>query len=393
MRTNLEKYDKLITAGLVIIAFVLGIGWWFAGEKSEPVYLSKIDRLMFDKDNKAPKFVLTLPDQLTAKKQSKNEEIAVEAVQQEPVKTEIEEEHVFSLEKLLETVPMLHTLPNQQPTQTLEYIEPAEELVEIDAAGKTLPKISESGQKPWIEYGKAVTVQPNFKKIAIVISGLGFDGAAINKISDTFDSEVSMSFTPYTPKPKDVVLKARMAGHETYIDLLLPSKDFLKEDTGPLSLNRNLSQEDIQKRFHNTIGLASPIGGVIIRDGIADTSNAETLTTVLTEIKNRGLLIVDASLDNGIEKLKVEGLARRKADLIINKDMTKEEIDIKLKQAENLAFDKGQLLIVTDAKPVALIALYNWIHTFSPQVSYEEAKNVAITKPFALVPVSNLVVE
>lgn len=393
MREKLEKYDKLITAGLVIIAFVLGIGWWFAGEKSEPVYLSKIDRLMFDKDNKAPKFVLTLPDQLTAKEKNKNEEIAIEAVQQEPVKPEIEEEHIFSLEKLLETVPMLHNLPNRQPTQSLEYIEPLEELTETDTTGKKLPKISETGQKPWIEYGNAVTIQPNFKKIAIVISGLGFDGAAINKISDTFNSEVSMSFTPYTPKPKDVVLKARMSGHETYVDLLLPSRDFLKEDTGPLSLNRNLSQEDIKKRFYDTIGMASPVGGVIIRDGIADTSNADTLTTLLTEIKNRGLLIVDASLDNGIEKLKIDGLARRKADLIINKDMTKDEIEIKLKQAENLAFDKGQVLIVTDAKPVALIALYNWIQTFSPQVSYEEAKNIAISKPFALVPVSNLVVE
>ena len=52
MREKLEKYDKLITAALVIVAFILGIGYWFAEEKSEPEYLSKIDRLMFDKDNK-----------------------------------------------------------------------------------------------------------------------------------------------------------------------------------------------------------------------------------------------------------------------------------------------------------------------------------------------------
>ena len=67
MKNKLEKYDKLITAGLVVIAFIFGIGWWFAEEKSEPVYLSKIDRLMFDKDNKAPRFVLTLPDKFMLK--------------------------------------------------------------------------------------------------------------------------------------------------------------------------------------------------------------------------------------------------------------------------------------------------------------------------------------
>ena len=64
-----------------------------------------------------------------------------------------------------------------------------------------------------------------------------------------------------------------------------------------------------------------------------------------------------------------------------------------LQTAENIAFDKGQVLIVADPKPVIVMALYNWIKTFSPQISYEEAKTVEISKPFALVPASNLVVE
>ena len=83
MREKLEKYDKLITAFLVITAFILGIGWWFAEEKSEPVYLSKIDRLMFDKDNKAPKFVLTLPDKLVAKNKNDIKEVFVDAITEE----------------------------------------------------------------------------------------------------------------------------------------------------------------------------------------------------------------------------------------------------------------------------------------------------------------------
>ena len=48
---------------------------------------------------------------------------------------------------------------------------------------------------------------------------------------------------------------------------------------------------------------------------------------------------------------------------------------------------------MTDAKPLAVMTIYNWIKSFSPQVSYEEAKTVEISKPFALVPLSNLVVE
>lgn len=394
MRENLEKYDKLITAALVIIAFILGIGWWFAEEKSEPVYLSKIDRLMFDKDNKAPKFVLTLPDKFSEKTDEKKEDIVVDAIEApKPVKQTVQENKEFSLEKLLETVPILQNLPNKTATQSLEFVDLNPELTEKTAEGKILPQISEDGEKPWVKYGKSVHVQPNFKKIAIVVSGLGFDSAAVNKIATAFDSEISLSFTPYAPHPQDGIKKARTAGHETYVDFLLPSRDFLKEDSGPLSINQNLSQQEALKRFKTTIGLSAPIGGMIIRDGVVSADNIKILSEILNETKNRGLLIVDASLDDGIEKLNIAGLARRKADLIIHKDMTKTEIEKTLKKAENLAFDKGQVLIVTDSKPIALTSLYEWIKTFSPQVSYQEAKNIDISKPFALVPVSNLVVE
>ena len=256
-----------------------------------------------------------------------------------------------------------------------------------------LPKISKEGLKPWIEYGNNVDVQPNFKKIAIVISSLGFDVDAVNRVTKVFDSEVSMSFTPYTPKPKDVITASRQTGHETYMDLLLASKDFLIEDTGPLSINLNLSQDVILSRFYKTIGQPAPIGGIIVRDGAFNDAFNVNMTNILLEAKNRGLLVVDAVSNDGLSKLKIDGLARRKADLVINKDMTKDAIDNIIKLAENIAFDKGQVLIVADAKPIIIVALHKWIKTFSPQVSYEEAKTIEISKPFALVPLSNLVVE
>lgn len=54
------------------------------------------------------------------------------------------------------------------------------------------------------------------------------------------------------------------------------------------------------------------------------------------------------------------------------------------------------MLIVIEPKPSAVLALSDWIKSFSPQLSYEQMKEQNITeieKPFALVPISNLVVE
>lgn len=393
MGKNLEKYDKLVTAALVIIAFILGVGWWFAEEKSEPIYLSKIDKLMFDKDNKAPKHVVSLPDKLKATNMLDKKDVVVDAPEPTNVKPQETKEEEFSLDSLLANLPNLHNLPQKNPTIQNKHIELDDELVENHKDNLRLPKISKDGHKPWIEYGNNVEVQPNFKKISIVISGVGFDVDAVNRITKAFNSEVSISFSPYTPKPLDAIISARQTGHETYVDLLLASKDFLIEDTGPLSINLNLSQDVILDRFNKTIGQPAPIGGVIIRDGAFSDAFNVNMSNVLSEAKNRGLLVVDAVSNEGLSKLNINGLARRKADIVIDKDMTKDAIEEAIKKAENIAFDKGQVLIVADPKPVIIVALHSWIKTFSPQVSYEEAKTIEISKPFALVPLSNLVVE
>jgi len=392
LREKLEKYDKLITAFLVITAFILGIGWWFAEEKSEPVYLSKIDRLMFDKDNKAPKFVLTLPDKLVAKNKNDIKEVFVDAITEEkPLAVDVNKD--FSVADLLSEMPNIFKLPIKNPTTELNKVYIDEALTEKNEDGLLLPRISDDNRKPWIEYGNFVKTQPNFKKVAIVIAGLGFDPKTTDKIAKVFDSEVSISFSPYTPNYDEIVDVARENAHETYVDLLLSSKNFMKEDSGPMSITSNLTKEAAVGRFHKTIAIPAPIGGVVIRDGVANSSNKNVLEAMLIDAKNRGLLVIDTTSGSTIDNIEIIGLARRKADIVIDRDVKKENLDDLFKKAENIAFDKGQVLIVVDPKPMIVVALYNWISSFSPQISYEEARNVDITKPFALVPVSNLVVE
>ena len=391
MKHKLEKYDKLITAGLVVIAFIFGIGWWFAEEKSEPVYLSKIDRLMFDKDNKAPRFVLTLPDKFMLKTAAQTSQINLDALPKEASKEDNLPEEPFSLDKLIADVPSLFKLPTQKPSYQLSSPDLEEDLTEKTDDGKVLPTIAADGRRPWIEYGHTVKIQPNFKKVALVFSGLGLDATTANQISEVFDSEVSLSFTPYITSVSSIST-ARQNGHETYMDLILASKDFLKEDTGPLSINLNLPLDVNIDRFRKTLDKSVPIGGIIIRDGAIQNTSI-ILDSLFGEAQKRGLLVVDATEEDSLFKSKADGLARRKADIVIHKDMTAEAIEKALQSAETIAFDKGQVLIVADPKPLAAVILHKWIQTFSPQVSYEEAKTIDISKPFALVPLSNLVVE
>ena len=87
-------------------------------------------------------------------------------------------------------------------------------------------------------------------------------------------------------------------------------------------------------------------------------------------------------------------MPRKKADIVIDSYFTREDIDKRLKEAEEIAKNNGSVLIVANPKPVVLYAVRDWVSSFSPQISdYKEMKNTVIEKPLALVPVSNVVVE
>ncbi|MFR8204996.1 MAG: hypothetical protein ACLU99_00675 [Alphaproteobacteria bacterium] len=81
------------------------------------------------------------------------------------------------MDDVLATVPSVSKLGSKDPTQSLRYVNLNEKLTEINGDDR-LPKISDNGKKPWIQYGKSVKVKPNFKRVAIVVKGLGFDEGA-----------------------------------------------------------------------------------------------------------------------------------------------------------------------------------------------------------------------
>ena len=390
---RIASYKVLTAISIVAVVVAAFAGLWVAQKKSAATFNSKLDKLMFDTANKSPSFVLTLPtyDEMI-KKQQMVISAEVEWDNTSSIKNEEKNKEPSSLEDVINSIPNLRKLKDKEQTQVLRHIESPEDLVEISDS-LALPKISSDGKKPWSEYGKSVETKPNFKKVAVIIKGLGFDPISLEKISKSFDSEVSVSLSPYTINPEKKILQTRQLGHETYVDLLLSSKDFLKADSGPMSMSITITKEDAMQRLRKSLSTNAPIGGVVINDGIADKDNEEILVALLNELKSRGLAVIDATSGNGIDSIKIKGLARKKADIVIDKDFRKESIERRFKQAEDLAFSKGHVLVVIDPKPVAIISLYNWISSFSPQVEYEEAKNMELTKPFALVPVSNLVIE
>lgn len=377
----LKGSKKFLFSAILITIIVVGIaGYISALRKSEPEYRSKIDRIMFDSKNKSPKFILTLPDKNDKKKSL--------------LKSSVEKKKIATADDLLDSVPLLTKISPLDGLLPLPIVELLDGNCDKDG-DFILPKIADNGIKPWVIYGKTEKVQPNFNKVAILIKNVGLDSLAAETVINSLPSNISLAFSPYTPDAAQKVKKARRKGHETYADLLLPSKNVLKSDNGPLAMSLTVPMEENIIRIRTALSIDAPFGGMVISKGVADQDNKDQLVTILNRLKKRGLLVLDATDNSGIADITPPGLAHKKAEIVIEDNLSPYNIHKQLAMAEKIALDTGQVLIVAVPKPIVINALNDWIKTFSPQMTYEQMKetNAVIDKPLALVPVSNLVVE
>lgn len=380
-----DKKKYLIIFVLLTVTALAGVGYFSAAKKSAPQYLSKIDKIMFEKKNKSPKFVLTLPDN----------EKKTEIVSETKEDVSYEESNPKTVDDLLNIIPIVTRLPAAKNQLPLSVIDIDNNFIEKDG-DFSLPKIASNGTKPWVKYGRQVDVQPKFYRVSVVLKNIGLDKTVTDAAVTSMPSEVALSFSPYTLNAAEKIKQARTAGHETYVDLLLAAKDPLKSDNGPLSLSITSSSAENMEKVKRALSLGGAIGGMIINDGASDTDFRDQLKNILSLMKDRGILMVDATIDDNVSKISENGLARKKADIIIDSGFNRKNIESLMKKAENIAQNNGSVLIVATPKPIVMTVLHEWFETFSPQLSYEQMKEQNITqieRPFALVPVSNMVVE
>ena len=403
---DLEKDDHIeakpksstLIAILVLLALVLlAFAYFFASKSAEPTYRNKIERLMFDKTNKSPKYVITLPDREEVVRGSGIVSVVKkpeEAVEEElGIDGEIRKE-VFSPEQVIKNIPNIGKLTAIDVHIPLKSIDINPDFMEM-VREFSLPKPL-GHRDPWEEYGKIVSVPPNFHGVAVIFRNLGLDTKFTETISAGLNDNFSFSFSSYATGMVDQIKAVRAKGHETFIDIAFSSKDISAEDTGPRAIDLDTGADDVIRLLHKNISVKAPFGGILLDSGRMSEENIPTLKAVAEELKKRGLALVDATNTTLFDNIRVPGLAGKRVDIFITEHMKSLEVAEALKQAEGIALTNGQVLIVVDPKPYLVFLIKNWVDTFSPQLSYEEMKlkNIEkIARPFALVPASTMVVE
>ena len=388
------KYLNKIKQFFLIVPILIGVmivaGLFFANQKSKPEYDSKAEQVMFDTKDKSPKYVMTLPE-----KQGQ-EQSAPEAGEEEmlpPVPVEKTPQPKTNSEKLNALdIPFLSRLPQREGGAPMLHTVPYNEILQTQKQTVKLP-VQNGALRAWEVYGRKVDVMPMFNKVAVVVKNMGINQSNTDLIIKRLPANVSLSFSPYATGLENNVKLARENGHETYLDMILPSRDFMSTDSGPWALDYNRSVEENVDLMEQLLSRNMAVGGFTVCDGVDDSTYNPYFQALMSMFVKRGLLMLDATLGVNIGKNNVSGLDRVKADIIVDSGFDRQEIKKQLAQAEELAKRNGSVVVVVDPKPVAVLAVAEWLDTFSPQLTYEEMKQQNVTefeKPFIVVPLSNL---
>jgi polysaccharide deacetylase 2 family uncharacterized protein YibQ len=243
-----------------------------------------------------------------------------------------------------------------------------------------LPVIGNDGRLPWRVYARPFSRLDTRPKVAVVITTLGISENATKSAVEILPGSFTFSFAPFSKNLAAWIDKSRAAGHEVLIDLPMEPLDFPQSDPGPHTLLTSVPIDQNLRQLGWVLSRATGYIGVSTYMGSSLTSKPRVLSPILTEIRSRGLMLVDtreAPVDMAKDIAEKIGLAVASSDMMIDDTLSVEYIDGQLAKLEERARKDGAALGIAHPYPVTLARLKEW--------SAELAK-----KGIALAPVSAL---
>jgi polysaccharide deacetylase 2 family uncharacterized protein YibQ len=231
----------------------------------------------------------------------------------------------------------------------------------------------------WKKHAVAAYPPDGWAKIAIIIDDMGMNVKQSNRAIN-LNGPLTLAFLPYAENISTMINRARTNGHELLVHVPMEANNDELE-LGNIALHSNLNDEEFSKmlslalqRFEGYVGINNHMGSKLTRD-------KEAMTTIMDELKRRGLLFVDSRTINtsvaaDIAKDKNVPFAVR--DVFLDHEPNQEFVEQSLKKLENVAYKNGFAIGIGHPKKITISVLKEWITTLEK-------------KKIALVPVSHIV--
>ncbi|MEM9682229.1 MAG: divergent polysaccharide deacetylase family protein, partial [Pseudomonadota bacterium] len=231
-----------------------------------------------------------------------------------------------------------------------------------------LPVIGKDGRAPWRVYARPFSRLDSRPRIAVIVSTLGVSSNATQSAIDMLPGEVTFSFAPFTKDLDRWVDRSRAAGHEVLIDLPMEPLDYPQSDPGPHTLLASVPIDQNLRHLGWILSRTTGYVGVSVYMGSNIANKPRALNPILSEIKSRGLMLVDTRENPLGVTGKVAGdigLAVAASDLVIDGTLSAKHIDGQLAALERSAKENGAAVAVARPYPITLKRLKEWSGTLA----------------------------
>jgi len=247
---------------------------------------------------------------------------------------------------------------------------PLREMLRKSQAGD-LPVPGPDGRQPWQVYARPWADPANRGKVGVVVIDLGLDRVATEAAISRLPPEITLAFSPYAANLDKWIRKARDHGHEVL--MVVPSESVGPDspDPGPYGLISTATPEANLGRLETVMARGPGAAGLVLLG--ESFAASPQISGVQAAVREHGLLFVGPG---AAAPARTPALARITA--IVDRDLFREAIDLRLNQIAVSARVQGRAVAVVQPRPLSFDRLVGWLATLS-------ANGVVLTPVSALV--------
>ncbi|CCG41519.1 divergent polysaccharide deacetylase family protein [Magnetospirillum molischianum] len=235
---------------------------------------------------------------------------------------------------------------------------PLREMLRKSQTGEMLPTPSADGRQPWQVYARPWGDPANRGKVAVVVIDLGLDRVATEAAISRLPPEVTLAFSPYAANLEKWIRKARDHGHEVLMVVPSESEGPNAPDPGPYGLISSATPEANQTRLETVMARGPGAAGLVLLG--ESFAASPQISGVQATVREHGLLFVGPG---AAAPARTPALARVTA--IIDRDLYREAIDLRLNQIAVTARVQGRAVAVVQPRPLSFERVVGWIGTLT----------------------------
>lgn len=189
-------------------------------------------------------------------------------------------------------------------------------------------------------------------KLAIIVDDCGYD---MNSVRTLINTGLSFNYAilPYKNYSSDVLEMVKSSGNVAMLHLPMEPVDRSAMSEGSATICTDMSSEKVSSLVRDAVNSLPGITGVNNHQGSKATSDAQTMTVVLKELRNNGLFFVDSRTSSksvAKDKAIALGVPTARNDIFLDNSSNVTDIRNQIYKAMEMAEKNGSAIAICHAR-------------------------------------------